>query len=115
MDSQEWAHIALQQKHNQNSNQRHGIEILRALLSGISTPEQAAKDMTSTYAPGVRRETGQPGYAYAFWELFCHAVRHVGSSVEQSERLAGLLQSISDQPDLLDDGGCPVTAPEGKR
>lgn len=115
MTPEEWAETALRLKHNRKPDQQIAIGILRAILRNETSPTQAARDVASTYAPGMRKETGQPGYAYCFWDLFCHCVRHVGSSAEHSEQLADLLHSIIDLPDLLDDDGRPVTAPGGLR
>lgn len=110
---QAWADAARQVEDRQNDEHQRAIDAFQSLLQDDTTPSTAAEKLSSIYNPLLKQEGTKPTSVIKLWHIFCHAVRVLGGERQHAEKLTGLLNSISELPDVTDAQGNAIT-PEWK-
>ena len=107
MSIEEWADAARQSKYRQTTEHQLAIDTFQNLLDGNTAPNTAASIISSLYDPLIKYD---PSPVATLWGILCDAIRALGHNKELSERLVGLLNSISQLPDVTDEHGNAITA-----
>lgn len=97
--AKKWAVSARLYNGWQRNEEQQAIGIFQHLLEHKITPQKAAETLASTYEACIK--SGDAGLGY-LWSVFFDAIDRFGDSHESLERLAQMLISLSNLPDVLD-------------
>lgn len=106
-----WANAARQPTYRQAAEHQRTIDIIQGLLQAKTEPEPAASAIATTFEPlMLKKGAMNPSSPVAtLWAILCDAVRALGGHEELTARLVGLLNAISQRPDVTDERGHVVT------
>ena len=104
----EWADAARRDQYRQGSEHQRAIDTLQSLLEGKTDADSAAGTIASVYEPLLKQNLA-PSPVATLWGIFCDAARALGGEKEISERLVGILNSISKLPDVTDQHDKAIT------
>lgn len=80
------------------------------MLQGQMDSDSAAGTIASIYEPVLKRDP-RPSPVATLWGIFCDAARALGGDRDIAEWQVGLLNSIAQLPDVLDQH-CKAITPE---
>jgi len=104
-----WASPARQDQDHQDVEHQCAIDTFQDLFQGKVDADTAASIIASAYETVLKRGL-KVTTVDTLWSILCEAVTVLGSNIGISQRLVGLLNAISERPDVLDDDGRAITA-----
>lgn len=107
MSTKKWADLERTARAGNEPELQPIIDALEHLLDGTSSPPEAARLITETLAPALKRNPNSL-LINAVMGAVCSAARRLGADAESSERLAALLETIQALPPLAGASGVTI-------
>lgn len=100
--AEQWAISARGNPLWERSEEQQTITIIQHLLTNKISPRKAAETLASTYEACIKQ--GDPRL-WHMWKAFFDAINQLGDNTDNLKRLAQMIRSVSNLPDVLDDRG----------
>ncbi len=100
--TEQWAIEARSNSMWQKPEEQQAITIIQSLLESKINPQAAAEKLASTYE--ARLKNGDTDLWW-LWTAYFDAIDHLGTDMNNLERLVQMTRSVSQLPDVIDDRG----------